>query len=131
VKMRVQMSLYLVFRIPTFYTFLVYTKVWVLLCRWFFSVSFTNKTNRHQITEILLNDAWNTITPNPLFVKYHNPYKTDCHNMAEILLKVELNTITLTLIHTLYIYIWPFCLNRQLPLWVWSMGDLNSEHWWW
>jgi hypothetical protein len=43
----------------------------------------TNKTDRHDISEILLKVALHT-------------NKTDRHDISEILLKVALNTITLT-----------------------------------
>jgi hypothetical protein len=52
--------------------------------QWFSLVSFTNKTDCHNITEILLKVALNTTTI--------------CHNITEILLKVALNTTTITLI---------------------------------
>jgi hypothetical protein len=37
-----------------------------LVVQWFSSVTLTNKTDRHDITETLLKVALNTITPNPL-----------------------------------------------------------------
>ena len=37
---------------------------WLAAGRWFFSGSSINKTNRHDITEILLKVALNTIKPN-------------------------------------------------------------------
>jgi hypothetical protein len=54
-------------------------------------VSSTNKTDRHDITEILLKVVLNTITPNsnPLIKKRLS---------TEILLKVVLSTINLTLL---------------------------------
>jgi hypothetical protein len=43
--------------------------------RWFSTatpVSSTNKTDRHDITEILLKGALNTITPNPIYDEKKN-----------------------------------------------------------
>ena len=45
-----------------------------------------NKTNSHDIIEILLKVVLNTVTP--------NPNKTNRHDIIEILLKVALNTVT-------------------------------------
>ena len=47
------------------------------------SVSSPNKTNRHDIIEILLKVVLNTVTP--------NSNKTNSHDIIEILLKVVLN----------------------------------------
>ena len=41
------------------------TTLWLATGRWFSLVSSTNKTDRHDITEILLKMALNTITLNP------------------------------------------------------------------
>jgi hypothetical protein len=43
---------------------------WLVTGRWFSPVSSTNKTDRHDIADILLKVALNTITPNP------NPLRT-------------------------------------------------------
>jgi hypothetical protein len=56
----------------------VFTVEAVAAGRWFFSVFSTNKTDRHDITEILLKVVLNNITPLP-------------HDMNEILLKLMLN----------------------------------------
>ena len=73
---------------------------------WWFSlgtpVSSTIKTDRHDITEVLLKVALNTITLTPqLNLWWYSPgtpvsstIKTDRHDVTEILLKVALNTIT-------------------------------------
>jgi hypothetical protein len=42
---------------------------WLVTGRWFSPVSTTNKTDRHDITEILLKVTLNAITPPPLFSK--------------------------------------------------------------
>ena len=55
--------------------------------RWVSPVSTTNTIDHHDITEILVKVALNTIT---LTLKDH-------HDITEILVKVALNTITLTL----------------------------------
>ena len=54
--------------------------------------SSTYKTDRHDIIEILLKVALNTITANS-----SPTYKTDRHDITEILLKVAFNTITQSL----------------------------------
>ena len=40
------------------------------VCQWLSPVSSTNKTDRHDIIEILLKVALNTINPNLIFVMY-------------------------------------------------------------
>jgi hypothetical protein len=71
----------------------LYTQLWdkvfqLLATGWWFStgapLSSTNKTDCHDITEILLKVELNTITLN----------KSCSHDIAENILKVELNTIT-------------------------------------
>jgi hypothetical protein len=52
-------------------------------------VSYTNKTDRHDIAEILLKVALNTITLTLIKTWNH----IGGHNITEILLKVVLNTI--------------------------------------
>ena len=49
----------------------------IVVGRWFFSgtaVSSTNKSERHDITEILLKVALNTITPIPSFVSWKRQF---------------------------------------------------------
>jgi hypothetical protein len=65
-------------------------------------VSSTNKTDHHDISEILMKVALHTnktdrhdISETLLKVALHTN-KTDRHDISEILLKVTLNTITLT-----------------------------------
>jgi hypothetical protein len=63
-----------------------YVIKWLAIGQWFSPgppVSSTNKTDRHDITEILLKVVLNTT-------------KHIIHDITEILLKVVLNTITLT-----------------------------------
>ena len=73
--------------------FTVSPNAWIfyLICcsfrLWFSPVSSTNKTDRHNITEILSNVALNTIT-HPLFFLSFSPR----HDIDEILLTVTLNT---------------------------------------
>ena len=65
---------------------------WLVSDRWFSPgtlISSTNKSDRHDITEILLKVTLNTKSPNS-----SSTYKTDRHDITEILLKVALNTIT-------------------------------------
>jgi hypothetical protein len=59
-------------------------------------VSSTNKTDRHDITEILLKVALNSINQTTMLVRSMNQLfcKTDSNNITEILLKVALNPIT-------------------------------------
>ena len=84
----------------------------------------TNKTDRHNITEILLKVALNTINQTRMCIKMEkikhfsakinkdywwfsrgtpvsSTNKTDCHDITEILLKVVLNTITINLTQTM------------------------------
>jgi hypothetical protein len=65
--------------------------------------SCTNKTDCHDITEILLKMALNTINKTKpfYFLLINNTLgsctnKTDCHDITEILLKMALNTINKT-----------------------------------
>ena len=95
---------------------------WLVTGRWFSPgppVSSTYKTDRYNITEILLKVAFNTIAqsnkhPCEVYSIQHyvikfvsdlrrvggspvfSTNKTDCQDIAEILLKVALNTKTLT-----------------------------------
>jgi len=76
----------------------LYDKVcqWLVAGRWFSPgtpVSSTNKTDRHDITEILLKMAWNTINPNlnpKLLLKpfriayYENATKNSCVLLPDI-----------------------------------------------
>ena len=55
------------------------SQIWLAADGWFFPgtpVSSTNKTDHHDITEILLKVALNTITPHPLNYSMHPPVLT-------------------------------------------------------
>ena len=62
-------------------------------------VSSTNKTDHHDITEILLKVALNTINHNVVtkikLLVVFSTKKTDLHHITDILLKVSLNIRTL------------------------------------
>jgi uncharacterized protein (UPF0297 family) len=90
----------------------MYDRLWVW-CLTPLSTTITNKTDRHDIAEMLLKVALNTIpiTYHTLksnicfvYVVHSSPVssinKTDRHDIAEMLLKVALNTIPITF-HTL------------------------------
>jgi hypothetical protein len=66
-------------------------------------VSFTNRADCHNITEMLLKMALYTYNYIETFLPEKNNiyFICDCHYISEILLKVALNTITLTISVTL------------------------------
>jgi hypothetical protein len=54
-------------------------------CRWFPPVSSTNKTDRHDITEILLKVALNIINQNkPSLLLVHEKIEYSCINLMHI-----------------------------------------------
>ena len=90
---------------------------WLATGRWFSlgpPVSSTNKTDRHDITEILLKVVINTIkqtikqTYIVIYIEVgHTAFvynKTDRHDITEILLKVALNNINIKLWFQVILY---------------------------
>ena len=73
---------------------------------WYSSFSLTNKTDRHDITEILLKGALTIIT-------LTLTYKTDHHNINEILLNVVL-TQTLKIFSSISSCTWLTCLIKKI-----------------